>query len=90
MSNGAGFVDEHKANADRWDLRRVFLASHESVSFHIVGSEDDPFEPNQIVKARERLGEYGFDIRVLPGGHLTTSEHPELLAQAIQELGPKE
>lgn len=89
MSNGAGFVDEHKANADRWDLRRVFLASRGSVSFHIVGSEGDPFEPNQIVKARERLGEYEIDIRVLPGGHLTTSEHPELLAQIIQDLGPK-
>lgn len=90
MSNGAGFVDEHKANADRWDLRRVFLASRESVSVHIVGSEGDPFERNQIVKARERLGDYGIDIRVLPGGHLTTSEHPKLLAQIIQELGPKE
>ena len=90
MSNGAGFVDEHKAHADRWDLRRVFLASRGSVSFHIVGSEGDPFEPNQIVKARKRLGAYGLDIRVLPGGHLTTSEHPELLAQIIQELGPKE
>ena len=89
MSNAAGFVDEHKANADRWDLRRVFLASRESVSFHIVGSDGDPFEPNQIVKARERLGEYGLDIRVLPGGHLTTSEHPELLAQIVQELEPK-
>ncbi len=88
MSNGAGFVDEHKANADRWDLRRVFLASHEIVSFHLVGSEGDPFEPNQIVKARERLGEYGLDIRVLPGGHLTTSEHPGALAEIIQELGP--
>lgn len=86
MSNGAWFVDEHKANADRWDLRRVFLESRESVSFHIVGSESDPFEPKQIVKARERLGKYGLDIRVLPGGHLTTSEHPELLAQIIQEL----
>ncbi len=90
MSNGARFVDEHKAHADRWDLRRVFLASRESVSFHLVGSKDDPFEPNQIVKARERLGEYGLDIRVLPGGHLTTSEHPEQLAQIIQELGSKE
>ena len=86
MSKGAGFVDEHKANADRWDLRRVFLAMRESVSFHIVGSEGDLFEPHQIVTARERLGEYGLDIRVLPGGHLTTSEQPELLAQLIQEL----
>lgn len=89
MSNAAGFVDEHKANADRWDLRQAFLASRESVSFHIVGSEGDPFEPNQIVKARERLDEFGLDIRMLPGGHLTTSEYPELLAQIILELEPK-
>ena len=89
MSNGAGFVDEHKANADRRDLRRVFLASRESVAFHIVGSDGDPFERKQIVKARERLGEYGLDIRVLPGGHLTTSEHPELLAEIVRELGRK-
>jgi pimeloyl-ACP methyl ester carboxylesterase len=89
ISNGAGFVDEHRANAKRWDLRRVFLASREPVSFHIVGSEGDPFESNQIVKVRERLGNHGLDIRLLPGGHLTTSEHPELLAQIIQELGPK-
>ncbi|MCP4263864.1 MAG: alpha/beta hydrolase [Planctomycetes bacterium] len=87
MSNAAGFVYEHKAHAERWDLRRVFLASGEFVSFHIVGSEGDPFEPNQLVKARERLGDYGLDIRVLPGGHMTTSEHPNLLAEIIQELG---
>ena len=56
----------------------------------IVGSEGDPFEPNQVVKARERLGEFGLDIRVLPGGHLITSERPEQLAQIIQELESKE
>lgn len=86
MSKGARFVDEHKANAHRWDLRRVFLDCRESVSFHIAGSEGDQFEPNQIVKSKERLGKYGLDIRMLPGGHLTTSEHPELLAQTILEL----
>lgn len=90
MSNAAGFVDEHKAHADRWDLRRVFLASHDAVSFYLVGSQDDPFEANQIVKARERLGHYGLDIRLVPGGHLTTSEHPELLAQMIHPLEVKE
>lgn len=89
MSNAAGFVDEHMAHAERWDLRRVFLALGESVSFHIVGSEGDPFEPNQIVRARERLGDHRLDIRILPGGHMTTSEHPDLLAEIIQELGPK-
>ncbi len=86
MSNGAGFVIEHKANAERWDLRRLFLAMRDSVSFHVIGSEGDPFEPNQVIKARERLGEYGLDIRMLPGGHLTTSEHPEQLAEIIREV----
>ncbi|MFQ6022396.1 MAG: alpha/beta fold hydrolase [Acidiferrobacterales bacterium] len=89
MNKAAGFVDEHRANADRWDLRRIFLGSREFVSFHVVGSEGDPFEPNQVVKAKERLGDYGLDIRVLPGGHLTTSEHPEQLARIIEELGPE-
>ena len=59
------------------------------MSFHVVGSEGDQFEPNQVVKARERLGERGLDIRMLPGGHLVTSEQPKLLAKIIRELGSK-
>lgn len=86
LSKSADFVDQHKRNAKRWDLRRVFHASRNDVSFHIVGSEKDPFEGRQAVAARERLGAYGLDVRILPGGHLTTSEHPELLAQLIKEL----
>ena len=39
-----------------------------------------------IVAARQRLAPYGVDIRMFPGGHLTTSEHPLLLAEAIREL----
>ncbi len=60
------------------------------MSFHVVGSEGDQFEPNQVVKSRERLGEYGLDIRMVPGGHMTTAEQPEQLARIIQEVGPKE
>ncbi len=48
------------------------------------------FEPNQVIKSRERLGEYGLDIRMVPGGHMTTAEQPEQLARIIQEVGPKE
>ncbi len=91
VSKAAGFVAEHRSKyAERWDLRRLYLALQESVSFHVVGSEGDIFEPNQVVKARERLGDHGLDIRMLPGGHMTTSEHPELLAQIIREVGPKQ
>ena len=86
LNNAAGFVDEHQANAERWDLRRLFLTLRDSVSFHIVGSKGDLFEPRQIEKAKESLEQYGLDIRVLPGGHLTTSEHPELLVQIMLDL----
>ncbi len=90
LSRGAGFRNEHQTKyAERWDLRRLFLALGESVSFHVVGSEGDVFEPNQIVKSRERLGYQGLDIRMVPGGHMTTSEQPEQLARIIEEVLPK-
>ncbi len=89
VSRAAGFVAEHRANyGERWDLRRLYHALHESVSFHVVGSEGDIFEPNQVVKARERLGDHGLDIRMLPGGHMITSEQPEQFARIIEEVGP--
>ena len=44
-----------------------------------------PYEPRQIVAARARLGAEGLDIRLLPGGHLITAEHPDLLAALIHE-----
>jgi pimeloyl-ACP methyl ester carboxylesterase len=86
MHRAAGFVDEHRANAERWDLARLYLALRHTVQFHIAGSGEDPYESRQIVAARERLGADGPDIRLFPGGHMTTSEHPDLLAQAIREL----
>ncbi len=89
LSKSAGFVDQHKRNSERWNLERLFHASRDVVSFHIVGSEEDQIEGRQAVTARERLGAYGLDVRILPGGHLSTSEHPELLAQIIQEVGPQ-
>ena len=88
LSKSADFVDQHKRNSERWDLGRIFHASRDVVSFHVVGSEDDPIEGRQAVAARERLGGYGLDVRILPGGHLSTSEHPDLLAQIIEEVGP--
>lgn len=86
MSRGAKFVDEHKKNAARWNLQRLYQDMHRSVSFHIVGSDSDPFEWDQIIKAQERLGDTALDIRVLTGGHLSTSEHPKKLCDIIVEL----
>ncbi len=81
----AGFVAEHTSHARRWDFARLYHALRASVSFCLVGSEEDPYEPKQIVAARARLGAAGLDIRMLPGGHLTTAEHPNLLAALIYE-----
>lgn len=86
LHHAAGFVDEHQKNGARWDLTRLHRALRGTVGFHIAGSAEDPFEPRQIVAARERLGADGVDVRLFPGGHLTTSEHPGLLANAIHEL----
>jgi pimeloyl-ACP methyl ester carboxylesterase len=86
MHRAAGFVDEHRRNAERWDLAAIVRELRDTVAFHVAGSEEDPFEPRQIVAARERLAPFAVDIRTFPGGHLTTSEHPELLADAIREL----
>ncbi|HEY0937341.1 MAG TPA: alpha/beta hydrolase, partial [Trebonia sp.] len=84
--HAAGFVDEHQRNSNRWDLERLYLLTRDSVRYCIAGSEQDPFEPRQIAATRARLGRYGIDVRMFPGGHLTTSEHPDLLASAISEL----
>lgn len=81
----AGFVAEHKAHARRWDFARLYHALHGSVAFCIAGSEEDPYEPKQIAAAHARLGAAGLDMRMLPGGHLTTAEHPDLLAAVIHE-----
>jgi pimeloyl-ACP methyl ester carboxylesterase len=86
MHRAAGFVDEHRRNAERWDLAAIVRELRDTVAFHVAGSEEDPFEPRQIAAARERLGPLGIDIQWFPGGHLTTSEHPELLADAIRGL----
>lgn len=86
LHTAAGFVDEHRRNAARWDLASLVRELGDTVTFHIAGSEEDPFEPRQIVAARERLAPSGVDIRMFPGGHLTTAEHPDLLADAIREL----
>lgn len=86
MHRAAGFVDEHRRNATRWDLAAIVRELGDTVAFHVAGSEEDAFEPRQIVAARERLGPFGVDVQSFPGGHLMTFEHPGLLADAIRGL----
>ena len=83
MSDAAGFVDEHQRNAERWDLKRIFLETHPYVKYMVAGSEKDQFEPKQVAKAKNELEHKGLEVKMFPGGHMTTSEHPDLLAETI-------
>lgn len=86
MSDAAGFVDEHKQNSLRWDLKRLFESEHLAVDFHIAGSKEDPFEYKQVKAAQERLSPAGLEITMFPGGHMTTSEHPDLIVELIHKI----
>ena len=89
MAKSAGFVAQHKRLNERLNLERLFVGLRDTVSFHVVGSEQDPFEGKQAKMAQERLGKQGLDVRIIPGGHLATSEQPELLANIIREVVPE-
>jgi pimeloyl-ACP methyl ester carboxylesterase len=86
----AGFVADHKAQADRLDFGRLFKAYCGQFPFLVGGSDEDPFEHRQVDLAQKRLGMLGLQIERLPGGHLTTNEQPEALAALIAkfERGP--
>lgn len=84
LHEGAGFVKEHRRNAGRWDLAAIAGALNGSVALTVGGSTEDPYEHRQIDATRERVPEA--DIITFPGGHLTTSEQPALLADAITRI----
>ena len=86
LAAAAGFVADHKAQGDRLDFSRLFKAYRDQFPFLVGGSNEDPFEHRQIDLAEERLGKLGLQIERLPGGHLTTNEHPEALADLIAKF----
>jgi pimeloyl-ACP methyl ester carboxylesterase len=89
MHKSAGFLKDHLQNPERLNLTRLYRNTRGSVAFHIIGSAQDPFEGKQATLAQERLGDEGLDVRIVPGGHLSTSENPECLAQIIKDVAPK-
>ena len=84
LHNAAGFVAEHRRHARRWDFAAIARELDGAIPFHIGGSTEDPYEHRQIPATRERVPRA--EIRTFPGGHLTTSEHPDLLAAAIRDI----
>jgi pimeloyl-ACP methyl ester carboxylesterase len=85
--NAAGFVAEHRRHADRWDLAAIARELDGTVALYVGGSDEDPYEHRQIAATRERVPQAG--ILSFPGGHLTTSEHPDLLAAAIRDIAAR-
>ena len=90
LSNAAGFVDEHKQNAKRWDLRNVYVdfCKDQGITFHIVVSAKDQFEKYRIELARERLADYypGVKIENIPGGHLSMVEQTDQIVEFVHVL----
>jgi pimeloyl-ACP methyl ester carboxylesterase len=86
--NAAGFVAEHRRhNADRWDLAAIARDLDGTVALYVGGSQEDPYEHRQIPATRQRVPQA--NVLTFPGGHLTTSEHPGLLAAAIRDIAAR-
>jgi len=86
LAAAAGFMADHKAQGDRLDFGRLFQAFNAHFPFLVGGSDEDPFEHQQVDLAQERLGKLGLQIARLPGGHLTTHEQPEALAALLAKF----
>ena len=87
LHNAAGFVSEHRRHARRWDLAAIARDLGGTVALYVGGSDQDPYEHRQIQATRERVPQA--EILTFPGGHLTTSEHPGLLAAAIRDIAER-
>jgi pimeloyl-ACP methyl ester carboxylesterase len=87
LHNAAGFVAEHRRHAQRWDLAAIARDLDGTVSLYVGGSDQDPYEHRQIPATRQRVPEA--EVLTFPGGHLTTSEHPDLLAAAIRDIATR-
>lgn len=82
MSNGAGFVDEHKANADRWDLRRDpngRLRPQGDNQVHREVRYPRAFVPSPTPSTphRQQGNRYGKERYVRYGGRRRKPEKPE-------------
>jgi pimeloyl-ACP methyl ester carboxylesterase len=87
LHNAAGFVKEHRRHAQRWDLGAIARDLDGTVALYVGGSDEDPYEHQQIPATRERVP--AAQVLTFPGGHLTTSEHPDLLAAAIRDVAAR-
>jgi pimeloyl-ACP methyl ester carboxylesterase len=71
----------------RWDLAAIAGKLDETVALYVGGSGEDAYEHRQIPAVRQLAPEA--KVLTFPGGHLTTSEHPDLLAAAIRDIAAR-
>lgn len=87
MAQIAHFADEHKTRADRWNLLSIYetYCKDQGICFHIIGSEQDPFEEDQIALVRGRMKAYTNKIstELVAGGHAIASEQAVWLLERI-------
>src|ERR1043165_2164682 len=84
LHNAAGLAGAHPRHRQGRDLASIARDLHGTVALYVGGSDEDPYEHRQIPATRERVPPA--EVLTFPGGHLTTSEHPDLLAPAIRDI----
>jgi pimeloyl-ACP methyl ester carboxylesterase len=89
LSRAAGFAADHKAQGERLDFGRLYMAWRNRFPFLVGGSADDKFEHRQVDLAERRLARFGLEIARLPGGHMTMDEEPRALAELIARFDRK-
>lgn len=96
LSIAAGFVRDHRKYSEHWNLYNILTAlqSHNqasTITFEIVGSNEDLLEHYQIDLARQRLQAFYPQVRIdcIPGGHLSTTERALDIAGRIEALALK-
>ena len=95
MASAAGFVKEHRNNAERWNLESVYrdyLKPRGGATMQIVGSDQDQFEHRQIDMAKIRLKQFYPAVqveRIQGAGHWVMAEKPPVVVEMIENLATK-
>eukprot|EP00934_Nitzschia_sp_Nitz4_P003800 Nitzschia sp. Nitz4//scaffold219_size35776//6829//7950//NITZ4_007819-RA/size35776-processed-gene-0.3-mRNA-1//1//CDS//3329542305//3790//frame0 len=83
--SASGYLDEHKKNADRWNLVNVYnLTRRQGISFMIVGGNQDMFQSKAFDLAKEHLsGKRDIHFQTIPGGFHLPLEEPQRVAELV-------
>mmetsp|Transcript_22608 Transcript_22608/g.49353 ORF Transcript_22608/g.49353 Transcript_22608/m.49353 type:complete len:400 (+) Transcript_22608:98-1297(+) len=90
MAQMTNFVDEHKQRAERWDFPMLYRSycKDQGISFHLVYSEQDEFEQNQVALIQRRMKPYADKVQLekIAGGHMANFEQAGVIVDRILQL----